>query len=141
MKLLLLDQFCVDFVSIVFGNVEGKLTAEEWVLMRQHPAHALRMLEPISFLSRALEVPYSHHERWDGTGYPQGLKGEAIPFWARIFSIVDVWDALRSNRPYHLPMPDDDVRVYLRQQSGTQFDPQVVDAFLAISNDEWEKIT
>ena len=119
----------------------GKLTAEEWVLMRQHPAHALRMLEPISFLSRALEVPYSHHERWDGTGYPQGLKGEAIPFWARIFSIVDVWDALRSNRPYHLPMPDDDVRVYLRQQSGTQFDPQVVDAFLAISNDEWEKIT
>jgi GAF domain-containing protein len=116
----------------------GQLTPEEWALMKLHPVHAYRMLSPIAFLRRALDIPYAHHEKWDGTGYPLGLKGEDIPRWARIFAIVDVWDALRSKRPYRHSWQDDEVRAYLKEQSGRQFDPRIVDAFMAIPNAEWE---
>jgi putative nucleotidyltransferase with HDIG domain len=78
----------------------GPLTDEEWTIMRKHPVYAFDLLSPIAFLRPALDIPYCHHEKWDGTGYPQGLKGEAIPLAARIFAVIDVWDALRSDRPY-----------------------------------------
>jgi HD-GYP domain-containing protein (c-di-GMP phosphodiesterase class II) len=78
----------------------GKLTDEEWVIMRKHPQFAYDMLTPIAYLRPALDIPYCHHEKWDGSGYPRGLKGEQIPLVARIFAIVDVWDALSSDRPY-----------------------------------------
>ncbi|HEY3288854.1 MAG TPA: HD domain-containing phosphohydrolase [Anaerolineae bacterium] len=115
------------------------LNAEEWRVMRLHPVHAYRMLLPIAFLRRALDIPYSHHEKWDGSGYPLGLKGEEIPLWARIFAVVDVWDALRSNRPYHRPWPDDQARQYLADQSGHHFDPNVVSVFLNTMTSEGEK--
>ena len=116
----------------------GKLTEDEWKIMRQHPEYAYQMMSTISFLRPALDIPYCHHEKWDGSGYPRGLKGEEIPLWARIFAIVDVWDALRSDRPYHKVMPDEEVRDYLLRKSGVQFDPHVVDAFLSIPLSEWK---
>ena len=116
----------------------GPLTEDEWKVMRQHPGYAYQMLSAISFLHPAIDIPYCHHEKWDGSGYPRGLKGEEIPLWARIFAIVDVWDALRSDRPYHKARPDDQVRMYLMQQSGRHFDPDVVDAFLNIPLWEWK---
>ncbi|MCL4506682.1 MAG: HD domain-containing protein, partial [Chloroflexi bacterium] len=114
----------------------GPLTEEEWRIMRLHPVHAYRMLSSITFLRRALDIPYSHHEKWDGSGYPLGLKGEDIPLWARIFAIVDVWDALLSDRPYHRAWNEPDVRAYLIEQSGRHFDPHIVTAFLAILDGE-----
>lgn len=108
----------------------GPLTPEEWVVMRQHPVYAYEMLLPIEYLRPALDIPYYHHEMWNGAGYPCGLKGEQIPKAARIFSVVDVWDALRSDRPYRKAWPDDQVREYIVSQRGLHFDPQVVDAFL-----------
>ncbi len=110
----------------------GGLTPEERAIVRQHPVLAYEMLRPIQFLSRALEIPWCHHERWDGGGYPRGLKEEDIPFSARIFAIVDVWDALISDRPYRKGMLPDEVRGHLRLQSGLHFDPRVVDIFLAM---------
>jgi HD-GYP domain-containing protein (c-di-GMP phosphodiesterase class II) len=88
------------------------------------------MLAPIPYLNRSLEIPYCHHERWDGSGYPRGLKGEEIPFAARIFAVVDTWDALRSNRPYRSAWMEIQVRAYLQEQAGKGFDPRVVQAFL-----------
>ncbi len=108
----------------------GPLTEAEWEIMRKHPVYANDMLTPILFLRRALDVPHCHHEKWDGTGYPRGLKGEQIPLSARIFAVVDVWDALRSDRPYRAAWPDEKVREHLRSLSGAHFDPQVVQAFL-----------
>lgn len=110
----------------------GKLTEEEWILMRQHPRYAYEMLKEIEYLRPALDVPYCHHEKWDGTGYPRGLKGEQIPYMARIFSVVDAWDALTSERPYRPAWTYDDARDYLIKQSGKQFDPQVLQVFLAL---------
>ena len=110
----------------------GPLTAEEWVIMRQHPVYAYEMLVPITYLRLALDIPYCHHEKWDGSGYPRGLQGEQIPLSARIFSVVDVWDALRFDRPYRKGWPEDRVREHIREQSGTHFDPQVVAAFLKL---------
>jgi PAS domain S-box-containing protein len=107
----------------------GPLTDDEWVIMRQHPTYAYDMLTPISYLRRALDIPYCHHEKWDGTGYPRRLKGEAIPLPARLFAIVDVWDALRSDRPYRSAWPAERVRAYLREQTGKHFDPHVVECF------------
>ena len=107
----------------------GPLTDEEWRIMRRHPQYAYEMLSPITFLRRAIDIPYCHHERWDGTGYPRGLKGEQIPLAARLFSVVDVWDALCSDRPYRVAWPEEKVRQYIRELSGKAFDPQVVDAF------------
>jgi putative nucleotidyltransferase with HDIG domain len=110
----------------------GGLTAEERLLIQQHPVFAHEMLSPIKFLKPALEIPYCHHEKWDGSGYPRGLKGEEIPFSARIFAVVDVWDALTSNRPYRKAMSPAEVRKHIRADSGSHFDPQVVNAFLEL---------
>jgi len=107
----------------------GKLTDEEWVIMKQHPIYAYEMLAPISYLETALDIPYCHHEKWDGSGYPRGLKGEDIPLAARIFAIIDVWDALRSDRPYRKAWPEEKVRDHIRSLSGSHFDPEVVKAF------------
>ena len=108
----------------------GPLTDEEWVLMKRHPAIAHDLISPIEFLRPAIDIPYCHHEKWDGSGYPRGLKGEEIPIAARIFSVVDVWDALTSDRPYRAAWPGDKALAYIQEQSGKQFDPKVVSAFL-----------
>ena len=117
----------------------GPLTDEEWVIMRQHPMHAYYMLADIDFLRPALDIPYGHHERWDGSGYPRGLRGEEIPLAARIFAVVDVWDALHSSRPYR-PQPWEPERIaaYLHEESGRLFDPQVVIEFLAYLREQGE---
>jgi PAS domain S-box-containing protein/putative nucleotidyltransferase with HDIG domain len=104
----------------------GKLTEEEWLVMKKHPMLAFEMLSPIRYLQSSIDIPYCHHEKWDGSGYPRGLKGEQIPLAARIFSIVDVWDALTSDRPYRSAWPNDKVLEYLRSEAGKSFDPQVV---------------
>jgi PAS domain S-box-containing protein len=109
-----------------------KLTDEEWKIMRQHPVYAYNLLSPIAFLRPALDIPYCHHERWDGTGYPRGLKGEQIPLAARIFAVVDVWDALHSDRPYRPAWPEEKALAYIREQAGKHFDPQVVETFLKL---------
>jgi len=107
----------------------GKLTAEEWLIMRKHPQYAFDLLSPIKFLKPALAIPYCHHEKWDGSGYPRGLKGDQIPLPARIFAVVDVWDALRSDRPYRPKWTDEETLAYIKQQSGKHFDPYVVASF------------
>jgi PAS domain S-box-containing protein/putative nucleotidyltransferase with HDIG domain len=108
----------------------GPLSEEEWEIMRQHPVHAHDMLQPIPYLRSALVIPYCHHEKWDGTGYPRGLKEEQIPIAARIFAVVDVWDALRSDRPYRAAWTEEQVQEYIRSQAGKHFDPRVVEVFL-----------
>jgi putative two-component system response regulator len=108
----------------------GKLTDEEWEFMRRHPQLAFEMLNPIEYLRPAMDIPYCHHEKWDGTGYPRGLKGDQIPLAARLFAVVDVWDALTSDRPYRPAWSQEKVLEYLREQSGKHFDPQVLTAFL-----------
>ncbi len=113
----------------------GKLTEEEWVIMRKHPIYASDMLMPITHLRPALDIPHCHHEKWDGTGYPQGLVGEQIPMAARLFAVVDVWDALRSDRPYRKGWTFGKTRKYIIDQSGKHFDPQVVNAFLKLLED------
>lgn len=111
----------------------GPLTDDEWKIMRLHPVYAHQMLSSITYLKRALEVPYCHHERWDGSGYPRGLTGEEIPLSARLFAIVDVFDALVSDRPYRAAWPVDKALEYLEQQAGKQFDPEIVNIFLKIT--------
>lgn len=111
-------------------NKPGALTAEEWQIMRLHPEYAHHWISPIPFLRPALDIPYSHHEKWDGSGYPRGLKGDAIPLAARLFAFADVWDALRSDRPYRAGLSTDAVRKYIADRSGTHFDPSLVHIFL-----------
>ena len=108
----------------------AQLSPEEWEIMRRHPRYAYEMLSPIDYLLPALEIPYCHHEKWDGSGYPRGLKGEHIPLTARIFAVADVWDALRSDRPYRAGWPDDRVREHIRAGAKTHFDMMVVEVFL-----------
>lgn len=108
----------------------GPLTIEEQDVMRKHPTYARDMLSKISFLQQVLDIPYNHHERWDGTGYPNGIKGNEIPLAARIFAVVDVWDALINNRPYRPAWPRNKAKTYIHEHAGTQFDPQVVAMFL-----------
>ena len=108
----------------------GPLTAAEWEIMRRHPQFAHDMLAPIAYLRHALDIPYCHHEKWDGSGYPRGIAGEHIPVAARLFAVVDVWDALRSDRPYRQGWRDDQVQEYLLAESGRHFDPHAVDLFL-----------
>jgi len=105
------------------------LTEEEWAIMRMPPTYAYEMLAPIAYLRPALEIPYCHHEKWDGTGYPRGLKQDRIPLAARIFAVVDVWDALRSDRPYRKGWPEDKVLAYIEQEAGKHFDPHVAKIF------------
>jgi PAS domain S-box-containing protein len=108
----------------------GPLDADEWKIMRQHPVHAFRWLAQIPFLKTALAIPYAHHELFDGSGYPRGLRGDEIPLAARIFTVVDVWDALRSTRPYRDAWSEEQARAYLQSFAGRYFDPVVVAAFL-----------
>ena len=114
----------------------GPLSSVEWQLMKRHPLFALEMLGDIAYLRPALEIPLYHHERWDGTGYPYGLKGEDIPLAARIFAVVDVYDALTSDRPYRPAWPREKALDYLRDQAGRLFDPKVVRAFLNLIQEE-----
>jgi PAS domain S-box-containing protein/putative nucleotidyltransferase with HDIG domain len=109
----------------------GPLTEEEWVVMRMHPKYAFEMLAPIGYLTQAIDIPYCHHEKWDGTGYPRGLKGEQIPLSARIFALVDIWDALGSDRPYRKAWPHEKIIEHIRSLSGTHLDPKVVDFCLS----------
>jgi putative nucleotidyltransferase with HDIG domain len=109
-----------------------KLTAEEWAVMRMHPTFAFELLSPIAYLRPALDIPYCHHEKWDGSGYPRGLFGEQIPLSARLFAVVDVWDALRSDRPYRQAWPELKALDHIRGESGTHFDPQAVELFLKV---------
>ena len=110
----------------------GRLNDEEWNIMKRHPQYAYELLSPISYLRPAIDIPYCHHEKWDGSGYPRGLKGEQIPSAARIFSLVDVWDALCSDRPYRPAWTEDKAREHIISLSGTHLDPQVVKAFVSL---------
>jgi len=110
----------------------GKLTDEEWGIMRQHPMHAYKMLAPIDYLRPAVDIPYCHHEKWDGTGYPRGLKGKEIPVAARLFAVVDVWDALTSERPYRKAWSQEKTLEHIRSLTGTHFDPKAVETFLRV---------
>ena len=113
-----------------------KLTPEEWAIMRKHPEYAYEMLSPIAYLRPALDIPFRHHEKWDGTGYPGKLKGEQIPLSARVFAVVDVWDALRSDRPYREAWSKEKTLEHIRSLVGTHFDPRVVEAFLKLVGEE-----
>lgn len=108
----------------------GPLNEAEWEIMRQHPIYAYDMLSPIEYLRPAMDIPFYHHERWNGSGYPRGLRGNKIPLAARLFAIVDVWDALRSDRPYRKKMPREQVIEYLRENSGILFDPDLISIYL-----------
>jgi HD-GYP domain-containing protein (c-di-GMP phosphodiesterase class II) len=110
----------------------GPLDEAEWEIMRQHPVYAYEMLKPIDYLKPALAIPHYHHERWNGSGYPEGLKGEVIPLEARIFAVVDAFDALTSDRPYRSAWSVEETEKYLKKQAGKEFDPAVVKAFLKI---------
>jgi PAS domain S-box-containing protein/putative nucleotidyltransferase with HDIG domain len=111
---------------------EGPLREDEWEKMRKHPQTAYDLLSSIEHLRPALDIPYYHHEKWDGSGYPRGLAGENIPLAARIFAVVDVWDALRSDRVYRERWAEEKVRAYIREQAGTHFDPKIVELFLRV---------
>jgi HD-GYP domain-containing protein (c-di-GMP phosphodiesterase class II) len=100
--------------------------------MREHPVHAYNLISRIEFLRPALNIPHYHHEKWDGSGYPDGLKGKQIPLEARIFAVIDVFDALTSDRPYRPAWPNDKAISYIREQSGLHFDPKVVDVFMKL---------
>jgi GAF domain-containing protein len=113
-------------------NKPGPLSAEEWILMRKHPEYAREMLQPIEFLRPALLIPYGHHEKWDGSGYPEGAKGTRIPIEARVFALIDVCDALNSPRPYREAWSENKIHQYIREQAGSHFDPQVVNT--------WERV-
>jgi len=113
---------------------KGTLTLSERKFMELHPDFARDMLQEIEFLHPAIDIPYCHHEKWDGSGYPRNLRGEEIPFAARIFAVVDVWDALTSERPYREPLPPEKALQIIRADSGTHFDPRVVEAFLELEN-------
>lgn len=111
----------------------GALSEQEWEIMRRHPTYAYQLLFPISYLHPALDIPYCHHEKWDGTGYPRRLKGEEIPLAARIFAVVDVWDALLSDRPYRRAWSEEKAIEFVREQTGKHFDPRVVEVFLQMT--------
>ena len=111
----------------------GPLTEEEWIVMRKHPDFAYEMLSPIHYLRLALDIPYCHHEKWDGTGYPRGVKGDQIPLTARVFAVVDVWDALTSDRPYRAAWTEEEAGKYIHRSSGTHFEPQVVEIFMRVA--------
>ena len=113
-------------------NKPGPLDDAEWRVMRQHPELAYHLLRPIEFLRPSLDIPYSHHERWDGRGYPRGLRGEEIPLTARIFTAADIYDALSHDRPYRAAWPEEQVRDYIRSLSGSHIDPEVVAAILGL---------
>jgi hypothetical protein len=114
----------------------GKLTSEEFKLMQKHTVYAYNLLAGIPYLARALEIPYCHHEKWDGSGYPRGLKGTEIPLSARIFSVVDVYDALTTDRPYRQAWSREKTVAYIKERAGTEFDPMVVEIFMKLIHEE-----
>ncbi len=120
------------FIPDAILKKPAALDTQEWEVMRKHPLFARRLLEPISLLRTALTIPVYHHERYDGSGYPYGLSGEQIPLEARIFAVVDVWDALTSDRPYRRAWDREKALSYIREQAGKQFDPKVVEVFLSV---------
>ncbi len=117
----------------------GPLDEGEWEVMRRHPTYAYEMLAPVAFLRPALDIPRCHHEKWDGTGYPECLRSEQIPLAARLFAVVDVWDALRSDRPYRKAWDRGRVLDYIQGLAGTHFDPQVVGTFLSLMAEGGER--
>jgi len=127
-------------VSDAILRKPGKLDAAEWEEMKRHPEMGYRMLKHIRFLEPALEIVHCHQERWDGSGYPNGLQGEAIPLGARIFAAVDTFDAMTSDRPYRAALSIEAARDEIRRFSGIQFDPKVAEAFLAIEESVWREI-
>jgi cyclic di-GMP phosphodiesterase len=118
----------------------GRLTAEETEVMQQHSYLGYRMVKKISFLSDASEIVYTHQERWDGSGYPRGLKGEEIPLGSRIFSVADCLDAMTSDRPYRAARSVENARAEIAAWSGRQFDPEIVRVFLSIPTSVWEEL-
>ena len=118
---------------------KGELTEEEWAVVKMHPLRAKELLENIPFLKPAMDIPYRHHERWNGKGYPDGLSKKDIPLSARIFAIVDVWDAITSDRPYRQAWSKEKSLAYIREQSGILFDPQIVQVFLELIDNEEHK--
>jgi len=114
----------------------GPLDENEWEIMRRHPGYAYELIHPIAHLNKVLDIPYCHHEKWDGTGYPRGLKNDQIPLSARIFAVIDVWDALRSDRPYRPAKSKEEALEYITSQSGKHFDPAVVTAFIHLLETE-----
>lgn len=110
----------------------GPLNPDEWAVMHWHPIYARDLMLPVEALRPAIDIPYSHHERWDGKGYPQGLAGNAIPLPARIFAIGDVWDALRADRPYHRARSVEEARLIIAESAGTHFDPSLTALFLKL---------
>jgi HD-GYP domain-containing protein (c-di-GMP phosphodiesterase class II) len=113
----------------------GPLTPQEWVVMRKHPVYAYQILSRTEHLKPAFEIPLYHHEKWDGSGYPCGLKGEQIPFAARLFAFSDVFDALTSNRPYRLAWPRHKALAYIKSQAGLYFDPNISPTFERLGNE------
>jgi HD-GYP domain-containing protein (c-di-GMP phosphodiesterase class II) len=116
------------------------LTEDEWRIMRQHPSWGYEILADVSFLRPALAIVYSHHERWDGAGYPRGLKGASIPLTARIFAVVDTYDAITSDRPYRRARGHAAAVAELDRVAGRQLDPQVIEAFLSVSEVELRRL-
>jgi hypothetical protein len=114
----------------------GALNDEEWVVMKRHPVYAFELLSPITYLKPALDVPYAHHEKWDGTGYPRGLRDEQIPLAARLFAAADIFDALMSERPYRPPWPREKTLKHIESLSGSHLDPRVVKLFLAVVTED-----
>jgi HD-GYP domain-containing protein (c-di-GMP phosphodiesterase class II) len=112
----------------------SSLTDDEWKIVKMHPVHARSLLENIPFLKPALDIPYCHHERWNGSGYPQGLLKDKIPLAARIFAVIDVWDALTSDRPYRQAWTGEKAKAYIQEQSAILFDPQIVQVFFEYIN-------
>jgi HD-GYP domain-containing protein (c-di-GMP phosphodiesterase class II) len=119
---------------------EDTLTDEEWERMSQHPGFAYEMLSSIRYLQPALDIPYCHHEKWDGTGYPRGLRGSEIPIAARIFAVADVWDAITSDRPYRKAWSKEEALEHIREQSGKYFDPQVVEEFFRLISEDQDQL-
>jgi HD-GYP domain-containing protein (c-di-GMP phosphodiesterase class II) len=119
----------------------GKLTPEEWLRMRNHPLYGQQILSGIDFLKGGSRVVVQHHEKWDGSGYPWGLAGEEIDRNARIFAVADAFDAMTSDRVYRAGLNFEAAAAELRQEAGTHFDPQVVEAFCSISRQDWEETT
>ena len=113
----------------------GPLNDEEWEVMRKHPTYAFELLSPITFLQDCVDIPYCHHEHWDGSGYPRGLKGEEIPLAARIFTIIDIWDALCTDRCYRSAWKEEDIRAYIAAQSGKILDPNITPVFLQMMDE------
>jgi HD-GYP domain-containing protein (c-di-GMP phosphodiesterase class II) len=113
----------------------GALTDDEWVIMKRHPETAMQLIAGIKYLKGASEIPYCHHEKWDGTGYPRGLRGNDIPIAARLFALVDVWDALSSDRPYRAAWPSTKIYQHILQGSGTHFDPDLIPIFFKVQSE------